>query len=319
MNLIGENGMQDVNKLGLVNIENPTIFNEGRKPVCELVAWTPDPINLMYQVWEFAKNDDGLQLHTEQLLPQGVQAFDELRPRIGKVPEGLAEFQFYNEARRPPLPPEEETEFFQRLIKDWTGIPEMVQFTFTFRVIPEALLGQLARHRFGKLFVRSARVFPAGSFAEEGRYFQPDSCSDRVGNPKAALAYNAAMKAAQDAYAALVDAGVPLEDARGVMPMHALYDMTFTMDLKSLTELVQKRSCLILQQQYWAPLLASMRDELCQKVDSRLSYIFTPPCEFRGACISPMEQELRCQGKDPNEPCPIYIERWGADLTEAAQ
>jgi thymidylate synthase ThyX len=219
------------------------------------------------------------------------------------------------DGRRPPLPPEEETAFFQRLIKDWTGIPEMVQFTFTFRDIPEALLGQLARHRFGKLFVRSARVFPAGTFAEEGRFFRPDSCSDKIGNVEAYAAYESAMLNAQTAYKLLTEAGVPLEDARGVMPMHAFYDMTFTMDLKSLCALIQKRSCLILQQQYWAPLLAAMRDELCSKVDNRLGYIFAPPCKFRGACISPMEQELRATGKDPNEPCPLYIELWGEDHT----
>jgi hypothetical protein len=299
----GENAMENINKLGVVNIDNPTIFNVGAKPTCELIAWTPDPINLMYQVWEFAKTNDGLNLHTAQGLNHAMQSGDVEHPDV------------WFDGRRPALPPEEETEFFQRLIKDWTGIPEMVQFTFTFRDIPEALLGQLARHRFGKLFVRSARVFPAGTFADEGRFFRPDSCSDSVGNPEGALAYTRAMKHAQEAYTALVDSGVPLEDARGVMPMHAFYDMTFTMDLKSLCALIQKRSCLILQQQYWAPLLDAMRDEICSKVDERLEFIFAPPCKFRGACISPMEQELRATGKDPNEPCPLYIELWGDDHT----
>jgi thymidylate synthase (FAD) len=276
-------------KLGVVNIDNPTIYNHGPKPKCRLIAWTPDPINLMYQIWEFAKTNDGLDPVTAQNLP--------VIPPLGDV----------EYPGRPPLPPEEETEFFQRLIKDWTGIPEAIQFTFTFTDVPVALLGQLARHRFGKLFVRSLRVFPAETFAEDGAYFTPDSCSVGLTNG----IYNYTMRKICDGYNRLIDQGVPLEDARGLLPMHALYDMHFTMDLKSLVQLIQKRTCLILQQQYWAPLLNDMRSEMVRKVDPRLSFLFEPPCKFRGSCISPMEQELRVTGKDPNEPCPIYKELWG--------
>lgn len=269
-----------------ININNPTKHNEGPKPRAKLISWTPDPINLIYQVWEFAKTNDGLLPATEQTAV--MQSFPRCEPNY-----------------RLPLGREEETEFFKRMMLDWTGIPEMALFTFAFFDIPVALLGQLARHRFGKLFVRSARVFPAGKFADEERFFTPDSCSLAEDEARNSV-YRRAMESSQAAYNELIELGVPCEDARGVLPMHGLYDMCFAMDLRSLAAMVQKRTCLILQQQYWAPLLSTMRKELCERVDDRLEFIFKPPCEFRGKCISPMEQELRVQGKDPNPPCPLY-------------
>lgn len=270
--------------LGTCNIENPSVCNVGPKPTARLISWTPYPLEFMWHVWTHAKVGDNANIPRQEL------AIGETNVRLTPSRVTLVEW-------------------FHSFIRDWTPIPAMVQFTFQLNNVPVALLNQLVRHELGTvMFVRSWRVQPPTDFGTEDEYFVPDSiAADRL----ALSRYRVCMDVIEETYDALLEAGIRAEDARGVLPMHTMYTLVWSVNLRSFVGLVQKRTCLLLQQQYWAPLLSDMRKELVQRVDSEFEYLFMPPCKFRDACISPTEQQLRVTGEDLNEPCPLYVEKWG--------
>jgi len=205
--------------------------------------------------------------------------------------------------RKEPATREELVSFFRRSITDWIPVGEFVHFTFECHFIPRALLDQMTRHRHWSFFVQSMRVADMSYFAKEGEYFVPDSASV---DPNTKYWYDCAMSMAEHAYRKLVDAGVPREDARGVLPLHVQTKLVVGFNLRAFYEGVRKRTCLILQQEYWAPLLNCMRQELVAKVDPELAFIFQPPCDMNNTCITKIEQEERLSGRDPNPPCVKY-------------
>lgn len=248
-----------------------------RKPYVELIAWTPNPLELMWKVWHFAKD------------PLGQSS--------------------------PVAHRHDVVELFRRLVGEFTAIPEFVSFAFLGRNISRSLLAQLTRHRLFSFFGRSQRVDDLSHFADQGDYFTPDSCAapprSKGAEQTAEQIYRCHMSEAQWAYTKLLQLGVPIEDARGVLPEHSLNDIAFACNLRALAQAVSTRTCWMLQGSYWEPLLGSMAAELTTKVDSELAYIFAPPCKRGGNCLSGMEQERRLKGEDPYDPCPIYLAKGG--------
>lgn len=276
----------------VANLETPSIHNVGPKPKATLLSWTPKPLYTMWYAWEFCKDKDFSSKYGAPL-PLGWKIVD-----AG--------------SRKEPTR-EELVSFFRKAIIDWMPISEFVHFTFVCENIPRALMDQMTRHRLWSFFVQSMRVADVGStFATDDAYFTPDAIAadpDTLGN------YNATMHVAQTRYRQLRSAGVPIEDARGVLPLHTNTKMIVGFNLRAFQQAVEKRTCWILQQQYWAPLLVSMRQELVDKVDPELAFIFAPPCELRGKCITAIEQEYRLAGKDPNPPCPKYDPKRGGSVS----
>jgi len=194
-----------------------------------------------------------------------------------------------------------------------TDIPtqEYIFMVWAIEGMPRAFWDQLDRCRLASFWEQSARVIDLSHFAQQGHYWYPDSCSN--GDNKQRV-YETAMHAAETHYAQLVDMGVPVEDARGVIPMHVLTRGTMAINLRALKGLIKNRVCFIMQGGYWFPIVDGMIRELKSHLPAKtLKSLVNLPCYKKDHC--PVEGNVmhRITGDDPNPVCPIYIKRFAKD------
>lgn len=202
-------------------------------------------------------------------------------------------------------------EIFRKLIFDFTPIPEMIKFTFYLDGIPRAMYDQLTRHRQPCFFAVSHRIHPVDGFSERGDYLTTQRVAE---NPKWRERYDATMEAIDDAYSWLISQGCPIEDARGIMPLHQLTSLYWSVTLRDLVHVFRTRTCHLLQQQYWAPITAGVRSVLVEK-EPELGIIFEPPCVKANACISPTEASMKSDwtiagDRQDAHPCRLFIEKF---------
>lgn len=117
------------------------------------------------------------------------------------------------------------------------SVMEHISFTFHISGVSRALLAQLSRHRHISLSVRSQRycneslfaaVYPKSVYAVEGADWG---------------VYDEALGTANQAYCALVNRGVPAEDARMILPNACFTEMYLTANARSLIEMSHTRLC----------------------------------------------------------------------------
>lgn len=231
-------------------------------------------------------------------------------------------------AQQDPEFAEEVEALFLRLLTDDLPLCEVVYFNFWIDDLPISLREQLVRHRIGmkpdatgKVGVdqvpdlsdstwwsQTMRVMDMGKFVDEGRYMVPNTV---LSNPRAEEIYTRAMQFIQAGYNALVEQGIPVEDARQVIPMGATHGMSWSLNLQALKHVIGKRSCWIAQSGMWHPLINGMLHELCEKVDPAFRLLATPPC-IRGekfvGCAFHEENIRRIDGRDHmHPPCSLYL------------
>ncbi len=118
---------------------------------------------------------------------------------------------------------------------------EHCSVTFGVAGVSRTLLAQYSRHRIGvSLSVQSQRYVSENS-TRTGRCFdfvEPLSVS---ASPERQRAYYEAMEAAQRAYDSLIAQGVPMEDARFVLPGGICTNFTTTLNLRSFFDIYEKR------------------------------------------------------------------------------
>ena len=114
----------------------------------------------------------------------------------------------------------------------------------------------------------------------------------------------------QSAYRKLVEVGIPMEDARGLVPLAATHRMTWTINLAALKHVVGKRGCWILQLGIWRPIIEGMIEALAEKFGEVFRTLISPPClsgsKFKG-CQFKLDNERRIQGEDEIPPCSLYL------------
>jgi hypothetical protein len=164
-----------------------------------------------------------------------------------------------------------------------------------------------------------------GEFATKGAYRMPPSLEGKVilggdGEPNftAAHLFQDTMETIEDAYNTLIRAGVPMEDARELMPLGAQHRISWKLNISALQHIVGERGCWILQLGLWGPVIEGMIAELVAKVDPIFAELVTPPCikgeEFKG-CVYMEETRRRITGDDRLPPCPLHYTKH-ADVVE---
>lgn len=255
----------------------------------------------------------------------------------------------YHEARlRDPGGPfeEEMLKTFRQVIASDIPVAENLDFVFLLEEIPISLREQLVRHRIGHKFgenfgvdiipgpvdssfwSQTMRVLDMSSFATDGHYFTPETInntpigvpgassmrevieSNRFGVTRKSL-YDSAMKAIEEIYSTLVQAGVPIEDARQLIPLGACSRLSWKVNFRALKGVLNNRSCWIAQLGMWKPIVFGMVEELC-KLDPIFRKLINPPCyasdgEYEG-CPFPADNLARVNGtNDPGIPCPLFL------------
>jgi hypothetical protein len=232
--------------------------------------------------------------------------------------------------------PEEVRKLFRDVIAQHIPVGESVDFVFMIEGVSVSWREQAVRHRIGvkpspeRLGIdigmvdvktipdladsvwwsQSMRIQNMGKFATNGNYRIPDEITKHPDSEKLLLEYNALMKDIEAGYNKLVKAGIPMEDARELIPLGATHRISWKLNISSLQHIVSKRGCWILQLGIWGPVIEGMIRELTEKVDPIFGELVTPPClkgdDFKG-CVYMEENRRRYTGDDALPPCPLHL------------
>ena len=288
--------------------ENKTINALGgiMKEKVELISWTQNPIETIWLLWEASR--------TQKELP----SMDELKSHMKReVPK---EFEV--------------REIFIKILESAIPVSENISFTFLLKNVSIAFREQLVRHRIGvkvgdrvgmdyfpdihdsTWWSQSMRVLNMGEFADKEAYHIPENIKK---DPELLDSYKEHMHQCQIEYKNLVANGVPAEEARQVLPLATQHRISWTLNLATLSHIVKKRSCSILQLSFWEPVIMGMIEELCEKVDPIFRDLVTPPCmkkdDFVG-CKFELDNEKRLEGSDPLPCCALWASKTGQDIAK---
>ena len=114
---------------------------------------------------------------------------------------------------------------------------EHVSYTFAIDGVSRALTHQLVRHRLASFNQQSQRYV---KFKEGVSVVKPESV---LANEEANAGFDEAIEAATSAYKKLLDAGVPAEDARYLLPNAAESKIVVTMNVRELLHFFSLRCC----------------------------------------------------------------------------
>lgn len=153
------------------------------------------------------------------------------------------------------------------------SVMEHASFTFRIEGVSRVMLAQMTRHRIASFSVESQRY--CGMQME---YIAPHTIEQ---NKKAMEAYAHAIHTAGEAYDAMIACGIPMEDARYVMPQAFCTDLIVSMNARELFHFFSLRCCNRAQREIQS--LAWQMLEECRVVAPELFRDAGPGC-LRGAC-----------------------------------
>lgn len=272
-----------------------------------LVGHTTNPISQTLAVWDASKSeeplDEILQRYRNLNLDYDFRARNSLD---GERAEAMS--------------------LFQRILDERIPVGEFITFNFILEGVPVSWREQAVRHRVGvkygpnygvdvipeegaSFWSQSMRIQNMGVFADKGAYHLPETI--KTGSPEADV-FITAMEGIQSAYNELVASGVPMEDARQLIPLGATHRIAMSINLAALSHIIGERSCWILQGGLWAPVIASMVNELATKVHPVFRNLVTPPCIASDGsydtCAYVEENIRRMDGRDQLPVCPMYFQ-----------
>ena len=153
---------------------------------------------------------------------------------------------------------------------------EHIQISFAISNVSRACTHQLVRHRLMSFSQKSQRyVQEKGQFD----YIIPPTIDK---NPELREKFESFMKEISDKYQEFVEAGIPAEDARFVMPNAASSSLVASLNLRELIHLAQLRLCTRAQYEIRI-MVKAMCDEIVA-VEPWLKDYLVPKCEFLGFC-----------------------------------
>lgn len=129
-------------------------------------------------------------------------------------------------------------DILNRIIKSGhLSVLEHASFSFGIEGVSRALLAQLTRHRIASFSVQSQRYV---KFKNGVDFVTPNTISEK---PELLKEYNDFLKISEQYYKKFVDAGIPAEDARYVLPNAAATKIVITMNARELRHFFALRCC----------------------------------------------------------------------------
>ena len=177
---------------------------------------------------------------------------------------------------RETLPPERVQSVLSTIMK--TGhfsTLEHVSYTFAVDGVSRALTHQLVRHRLASFNQQSQRYV---KFAGDVEVVKPPTVAAQEDTSRI---FDEAIDAVVDAYHKLLDAGVPAEDARYLLPNAAETKIVITMNIRELLHFLSLRCC---NRAQWE--IRELANRMLELVRPTAPYIFMDagaPC-VRGVC-----------------------------------
>ncbi len=167
---------------------------------------------------------------------------------------------------------------------------EHATYTFAIDGVSRALTHQLVRHRVASYNQQSQRYV---SYAEEPEFIVPPTVAQ---DPAALSRFNEANKAAFAGYRALIEAGIPAEDARYVLPNAMETKIVVTMNVRELLHFFELRCC---NRAQWE--IRDLALSMLDLVEPTAPYVFVDAgasCR-RGPC---RENKMTCGDPYPKAP-----------------
>ncbi|MDR3052423.1 MAG: FAD-dependent thymidylate synthase [Coriobacteriales bacterium] len=168
---------------------------------------------------------------------------------------------------------------------------EHASYTFAVDGVSRALTHQLVRHRIASFNQQSQRYVTLG---DEPDVVLPSSIA---GNPETLSLFDTAIDCAYATYAQLVEAGVPAEDARYVLPNACVTKIAITMNIRELLHFFELRCC---HRAQWE--IQELASRMLELVEPTAPFIFMDagaacrrgPCtEGKMSCGEPFERVVR--------------------------
>lgn len=327
------------------------------KPVsARLLTYPHYPLETLFLIWEQSKHNRPIPTPFQVSLILGKENTSEFNsPALGEFVAGygtLEQFKAHyqevvSKILREDVPCEEEI-WFVFLIEDLPVAlrEQMYRHKVGTQVGPRIGFDIVPDLTESSFWAQSHRVLDMSHFFNEKQYFIPESIKknrkmtsmvigelDRGGvdgsppewgplDLEVEEVFNHVLKTCQTGYAALVEAGIPPEDARNVLPFAVTHRTTWAINLKALAHVIGKRSCWLMQRGMWERLIASMVEELCVNVDPCFRFLVEPPCFKAGAfqaCPFPQSNNERIIGLDPNPPCPLYLSKHAEEARDVSE
>jgi thymidylate synthase (FAD) len=174
-----------------------------------------------------------------------------------------------------------------------TSVLEHASFTFAIEGVSRVLTHQLVRHRIASYSQQSQRYVEYDNL----EYYIPESIKK---NNAALSKYKEFFSRVKEVYHQLIEEGIPVEDARYVLPNATASKIIVTMNARALINFFELRLCL--RAQYEIRKLANQMLELVKEVAPSLFAQAGPPCVSMGEC---REGEKGCQGAYKLEKKPV--------------
>jgi flavin-dependent thymidylate synthase len=157
---------------------------------------------------------------------------------------------------------------------------EMIHTLWLLRDVSRAFTHQLVRYRVGTAFVQESMRFfgmksefkilitgAAHDTSEHNLEYYVQSCISAI-----------------DSYVALLEHGVPDQDARGVLPTNILTNIYFDCSFRTLQGIFPQRLCCQAQQGEWQPILREMRRIIGVQMGTDLESLLQAPYERGEPC-----------------------------------
>ncbi|MDR2666173.1 MAG: FAD-dependent thymidylate synthase [Endomicrobium sp.] len=117
------------------------------------------------------------------------------------------------------------------------SVLEHASFTFGIDDVSRSLLAQLTRHRLASFSVQSQRYV---KFSGDIEFIIPDTIKE---NESLLKKYNNVLKSIELLYREFLDAGIPAEDARYILPLASPTKLIITMNARELRHFFSLRCC----------------------------------------------------------------------------
>jgi flavin-dependent thymidylate synthase len=188
------------------------------------------------------------------------------------------------------------------MTKTKLGAPlEFIDFTFLLENVTRAFTHQLVRQRVGAVYIQeSMRFSVATNGAHEVR--QAPGIETLEDDDPRRVVWDEATEQITTAYMQLIQAGVPAEDARGILPTNITTRIWYKTNLRGLIEHSGMRLCTQAQYEWkevWRGIIAAILtnghptlDELWQRRE--IIKMFRPVCYATGKCEFMAQSDRWC-------------------------
>ncbi len=187
------------------------------------------------------------------------------------------------------IAPGKQRELITRVIESGHGSTiEHVTFTFAITGVSRTLSHQLVRHRAGVAFDQQSQRYV--SFKKGASTMMPQTIAEA--DPALREQYEDQIEGALETYGALIEAGIPGEDARFVFPNASRTNLVMTANLRALIHMSGLRLCTMAQWEI-RRLFQLIRHEVFT-VSPFLGSFLAPKCVPLGYCDESGNRDEHC-------------------------